>query len=1005
VGSENQVLEGTLPKSDKPEDTFLQKAKSPGTIRIYHWHGHYDRIVSLQIACYYHAHSSMHCLHVRACFAIFFGIFAASSLAGETDGDLTADELAVKAASLYANGNYEKAAELYRKFVTDFGSAADAQEAIRQMRYPLAMCLVRLQRFAEALAAIENALGSDPPIETAQMQELLFWKGVCEIQQEQGEAARKTLEGFLAVFPSGSERNSGYARQFPAVLKVPEARLLLGTCLLLEGRLSDAADYYARTKAELAPINRGRATILQLHALLEASMDDEAMRLIREEFPRMGELLQLVTFQTLTFELGTRYLEGNKPRDAIICLQRVWSAGRLLKHQDARLEDLESKLQAAEAGPRGDAYARLFYGQMIAKVKREIENFRKIENFDAAVRLRLAAAYQAMHRYRESALILEGMVDELPADRIVESASANLVQCWSAIECWPKVIEAAGTFAKRFPKSSQLPLICYLQGIAEQRRSRYREAVAIFEAICKEYPSSDYAPRARFMGAFSLLQADKNKQAIAEFERFEEQYPRHDLRQDAMYWRAIGWSFERQFERCREVMDDYLGTYNSGRYRASAVFRKAYCAQQLRDFQTSVRELKAFLSDHPTAQECNEARILLGDALMSQGRMEEGIVALRSLSKADTRLYAEGVFKIGKAYKLMEEYEKLRDHMANFRAENPNSPRVAEAIFWMGWTYRLQGSPDAARDLYWSAISEYGDDATIQSVEDLFPAVSKLYKGDDEQAEYCSRLARLRWDAERAGRKTLATRAIWGEAVALRRRDAARAQAGLVEVSKRLNVQTDNPLIIADCADALLSAGMEEEAEDLYRDLVKWNPRAPQKDRALAAMGRIEMKRGNAKAALERFERFEREVVGSQLFGEVMLSRAQILQASGRVADARKDLEKLLASEYSIGKEKAEALYLIGETYMSESRPDLAVPYFQRLYVMYGRWRDWVAKAYYRSGEAFEKLNDELSARRTYQELIEREDLAGFEEALKARRRLDSIGGPFPTGPTGSAEG
>lgn len=72
---------------------------------------------------------------------------------------------------------------------------------------------------------------------------------------------------------------------------------------------------------------------------------------------------------------------------------------------------------------------------------------------------------------------------------------------------------------------------------------------------------------------------------------------------------------------------------------------------------------------------------------------------------------------------------------------------------------------------------------------------------------------------------------------------------------------------------------------------------------------------------------------------------------------------------------------------------------------MYGRWRDWVAKAYYRSGEAFEKLNDELSARRTYQELAEREDLAGFEEALKARRRLDSLGGPFPTDQTRSAKG
>jgi tetratricopeptide (TPR) repeat protein len=167
----------------------------------------------------------------------------------------------------------------------------------------------------------------------------------------------------------------------------------------------------------------------------------------------------------------------------------------------------------------------------------------------------------------------------------------------------------------------------------------------------------------------------------------------------------------------------------------------------------------------------------------------------------------------------------------------------------------------------------------------------------------------------------------------------------------------------------------------------------------------MEMNRGNMHQALEQFDRFEREVAGSRLFGEAMLIRAKILQASGRPADSRSSLEKLLASEDAIGKEKAEALYLIGELHMGESRPDLAIPYFQRLYVMYGRWRDWVAKAYYRSGEAFEKLNDEFSARRTYQELSEREDLAGFEESLKARRRLDALGGPFPTEKTQSAEG
>jgi tetratricopeptide (TPR) repeat protein len=178
---------------------------------------------------------------------------------------------------------------------------------------------------------------------------------------------------------------------------------------------------------------------------------------------------------------------------------------------------------------------------------------------------------------------------------------------------------------------------------------------------------------------------------------------------------------------------------------------------------------------------------------------------------------------------------------------------------------------------------------------------------------------------------------------------------------------------------------------------VKWNPRAAQKDRALAALGRIEMRRGNANAALEHFDRFEREVLGSRLFGEVMLARAELLQIGGRLTEARRALEGLLA--HALGQEKAKALYLIGEIYMNEAKPDLAIPYFQRLYVMHGRWRDWVAKAYYRSGEAFEKLDDHLSTRRTYQELAEREDLARFEEARKTRGRLDLLGGPLPAEP------
>ncbi len=102
----------------------------------------------------------------------------------------------------------------------------------------------------------------------------------------------------------------------------------------------------------------------------------------------------------------------------------------------------------------------------------------------------------------------------------------------------------------------------------------------------------------------------------------------------------------------------------------------------------------------------------------------------------------------------------------------------------------------------------------------------------------------------------------------------------------------------------------------------------------IGALGRIELQRGNSNAALEQFDRFEREVLGSRLFGEVMLARAELLQMGGRMTEARGALERLLANENALGQEKAKALYLIGEIHMNEARPDLAIPYFQRLYVM-----------------------------------------------------------------------
>lgn len=896
-------------------------------------------------------------------------------------GTGTAEELLNQGLAAYNAARWAEAEAAFGRFVSSYGDSPEAVQSLPRLLPMLAMSRVRLGKFDAASGDIDRffEIEKNPTGNTAE--ELTFWKAVCSLKAGSSGKAIKELHAFLDAYPRSQKRE--------------EAVLLLGTTFAMDAKHAEAAEFLGTSSPTLSPAGQGRAAVLRLYSLIQGQRLDEAYALVVDAFPNVGDILQIVGFQTLTLELGSLFLENGDYRRAISCFQRVWPQDRLIRHQEERLKELEARLAAAKE--RGtDSYLQMNLAPMIANVKRELQSFRETKSFDSAVRLRMASAYQGMQRYRESALIMEAMLNEMPPDPVVESASVNLVQCWSQIERWPKAIEAAKTFVDKFPHSESVPLVLYLEGIAKQKCPDYAAAIASFEGIVRKHAKSDYAPRAQFMKGFTLLLAERNTEAIAAFGEFATKYPKHDMADASAYWRGTAYSMDKQFSECRKAMDEYLAKYKKGQYRASAAFRRAYCAQQARNFPTSIKELSKFLRDYPDAEERSEARILLADALMNEGRIDDGIAALKGIPKEDARFYTEAAFKIGKAYKLLEEYGKLRKHMAQFKANNRRDPRVAEAIYWIGWTHKQAGEMDKARDAYWQAIREYGPDPAIRSVEDLFPALAKLYGGEEEQVQYAARLRDLRKEADASDQRTLAMRALWAQAIALKKSDPAQSQANLVDAASRVNVQTANPLLLADFADALLAAGKKAEAEQMFRDLVKWNPRAPQKDRALAALGAIELERGNEKAALAHFDRFERETVGSRLFGQVTLDKAELLKQRGRNAEARETLEKLLAYEYSSGLEKARALYLIGDMYMTEGKPALALPYYQRIYVMHGRWRDWVARAYLRSGEAFEQLEDALSARRTYMEMTDLEDLSHFQETAKARERLDALGGPLP---------
>lgn len=936
---------------------------------------------------------------MRLCAAIFcfsLAVLTARVLAAEEAAAPpaeagTARDIIFRADAAYNNKRYQEALAGYEKFVGDFGSSSEAQPFMAHVRYNLVASLMQLQKYDDAIEAVDEA-AKIKDMGERQKEDLLFWRAIALLQSESFEEAVKVLVEFRQTYPASERRR--------------DAELLNGTALMAGGQRAEALKFFSDIRKVKGHPHAGRATVLELHCLIEESKDKEALDLLAETGPDMDlKINQLATFQTLALSLGGKFLDEGKPREAIRALQNIWPRERLIAHQQRKLDEIKQRLAALESSQKPDIFARTHQKQMLREVEKELANLEKIPSFDASVRFRLATAFHAQDRYRECAMLLDDMLRQMQPDAVVEKASMSALQSWMAIERYDKAIEASQVFEEHFPSSKSLPLVFYLRGTAQQKADKYDDAIATFLALREKFPESEQAPRAFFMTGFTQLLAEQNEESAETFRQFQEKYPKHELAEPANYWRGSALAFAKKFPEAREVLGAHAEKFPQGNLRAPAAFRQAYCAQSMKDYALAETELKDYLKKFPQGEENAEARLLLGDALLTQAKSDEGKEVYASITPESGRFHEDAQFKLAKVLKLEEKYGELRDLMRKYMDAHPRSPRAAEALLQIGQSYRKEEQPEKAVEAYWKAIGEWGNDPAAAAVEEMVLALDRYYKGESEKRDYHARLRALREKAAGENQDVLAVRCVWALARSVKKLDPALSGALLREAAALAKPEQTSPLILADCAEALLAgsaenAGSPESAErraraaQLYRDLLKWYPRATQKDKALASLAKVALDAGDTAGAMQYYDRLERDTPWSSLMGEVLTTRAGIELEAGNNDKAVEAYTRLLAAENVPSKLKAQALLALGEIEMARQRPQMAVPYYQRIYVLYGKYRETVAQAYLRSGEAFEQLKDTEAARKTYEELANSEDLGSLPQAQTAREKLKKVSPP-----------
>ncbi len=896
--------------------------------------------------------------------------------------------------AFFAN-DFPTAEEALEKFIRDYAEAEEAKEAVRIHTPFVAISKVGNRKFDEALEWIDKSLAHSK-IEFHLRDELTFWKAICLMTQQELVEAQHAFGAYWS-----NENHNAFKRY--------EALLMFATLYIQQDFPAEAADFLEEQIPkfrEKAPEAASRAVILQLYARLTAGQNDKALELIRNEFPHLKNMTQMISFQTLALQLGSKFLEEKDWYNAIACLQRIWTREKLLEHQNGKLQMIEDRIATLKQRPNTQSIV-FQLNAIQRRVERELESFQQIENFDSALRLRLATAFQGLGRYREAALIMEDMLETMDPDPVVESATLAQLQCWMEIERWPKAVATAERYEEVFgAEATNLATVLFLKAEAYRKQNDFGEAQLAYGRVVEKFSESSFAPKSMFMQGFMYLQQDDNEGALFQFDQLKRNYPKADLLDDADYWSGQAMAFNKDYAESRDHMDGYLERWENPRYKKEAIFRIAVNTFSLAEYEDSIALLEGFVEHYEGDMLCDEANLLLGDAYLGDGDMEEGFAAYDRVRPEAKRFFEEAWFKKGKAYKLLEEYDTMRTHYEKFTAEYPDSNRMPEAVYHVGWTYLNADEPDKARQMYWKTIGEHGNNPEMYGVADLFSALPKVYKngGAEGREELLAELEKTKSKADVDGENNLALRAAWSKSQLLARTSPEVGRAEMMAASKWVDPKSQNPLLTVECADALLDAGNILTAKEMFTNIRKWHPRAIQKDRIYAGLAKIAEEQNEPDEAIKYYEKFEKEAGASARLGEVLVAKAQLQKKIGKNAEARQTLESILENEFISASQKALTLYELGESLAGDGEHKKAIVYFERVYVAYGKFSDLNAKAYLARGESLEELKLQKQALETYREFASREELKRFDEANEIGQKISRLEKVVPADPVEEGE-
>lgn len=847
--------------------------------------------------------------------------------------------------SYYNVGLYPECVDTFKKMLELYPKARTQDEAYFRM----AAAYQYQDNYTEAIAAYQHLTGTWPDSPFAE--DAAFYTALAFMASDNVEEAVKAFESFTATFPRSD--------------LVPQALVYLARSYF------NAGDYL------------------------------KALETLESVGNYTRSLDHLVYANFLAMEIGDAAFEETDYYTALRAFRRVRTNQSLIRFQKKLVDDAEHMLEVSRSMKVSPSeLAQHFRSERrimssVSTLKQALEKLETTPDYDASLFHRIGRCFYSVDRYWEAYTAYRRVVTEAKDPILQEACHFDLILVLNRLRRFQELTEEADKYLaaygedEKLIKAERVPAVAFMRAESFVNRELFEQAETEMSALERAYPQHVQIARIKFYRALSIAMQERFKESIALFEKWLTEYPNHIMAGEVAYWLPIAMFYDGQYEQAIPLFDSYVDNYSLTVYAPEAAYRSALCKYAMEDFEQSARELEVWIQDYPDHVFKWEALVTLGDAYSAIGELEKAKNAYLQVTSEAGPMESLAISQLDKVFKALDteqDYRQMADLHIRYLQNNPNSPNMIESAYNAGWALRQIGRVDEARRLYWMTIERFGNNRQWEGFGPLLKDLRSMYRDMSEKAleeDFEKLIAKARGE----NRPTLVSRLVremlsWRDLT-----DVERA----AELERRFNLDVLDAESLAFMGNAFVQAGQVEKGQPLLDLLLNTFPESKFVDVAYARKAEGLLKENKNEEALAAANTAIERALETQLIMEASFTKARALKALGRYDEAIEEFNSVLASRASPRPLKPKAMLEAASCLEAKNETAKAIPYYQRIYVMYAAYVDEMAEAYLRSADAFVKINDRQSAINTYYEMLAQDALAGRPELDVARTRLAKL--------------